>query len=137
MRFLSRSMIMSRPRSEATAASSQAYRFHRLRDGWAQRQPVSANPLPLLNQHTVSLKEAPNAGSIPPDYFFENRRQHSQSTRAENGSLRNLRNMRRLRNRNGETIARIQLQHHVNIGAAISRIDNVVRAHHVLSQQLV
>src|ERR1039458_9784379 len=120
-----------------TGISRQAYRFRRLDDGRTQREPVGANALPLLNEHAVGLEKTANPGSLPSHYFFENGRQHRQSAGAKYRALRNLRDVWGLRDRDGKTIARIQLQHHVNIGAAISRIDNVVGTHDVLGQQLV
>src|ERR1700728_637180 len=45
--------------------------------------------------------------------------------------------MRRLRNRDGKAIARVDFQHHVNVGASISRVNDVVGTHYMLYQQLL
>src|ERR1700722_11025758 len=45
--------------------------------------------------------------------------------------------MRRLRARDGQTVTRIDLQHHVNVGDAITRIDDMIGTDDVLGQQLI
>src|ERR1700683_514083 len=74
---------------------------------------------------------------LPSGNFFENRRQHGQSAGAEHRALRDLGNVGRLRNRDGEAVTRVELQHHVNIGAAVSRINYVIGTGDVLGEQLV
>src|SRR5579871_6305971 len=118
-------------------ASGNAYRLGVFGRGPPHRQPVRANPLPLLNEHAIGLEEGANTRALPAGDIFENRRQHGERATAENGTPGDLRNMRRLGDGDGQAVARIDLQHHVNIGAAVARIDDVIGADYQFRQQLI
>src|SRR5437764_7551617 len=96
-------------------ASNYGHRFRWLCDRRADSEPIGADALPLLNQHAAGFEESTNAGALPSRNFFENGRQHCKSAGAQHRALGDLRNMRRFRNRDGESVASVDLEHHVDI----------------------
>src|ERR1039458_2775432 len=105
--------------------------------GGANRQPVCADTLPFLDQHSVGLEEAANAVAFPARDFFQNRRQHREGTAAQHGALRDLRNIRRLGDGNRESVARVDVQDNVNVGTAVAGVNHVIGAGDLLQKQLI
>src|SRR5262249_20284248 len=89
-------------------------------------QPVGANAIPLVNEHSLRLEELSDAEPRPGHDIFEDRCQNGQCIAAEHSSLGDLRDGARLGDSDCESIPRIDVQHHVYIGAAVPAIDHVV-----------
>src|SRR5262249_52327722 len=70
-----------------------------------------------------------DGSAVPAENHFENGDDHSQRVAAENGALGDLRYVFGLGDRDGESVTCVDVQHHVNIGAAIADVHNVVRRH--------
>src|SRR3984893_15676116 len=95
----------------------------RRRNRRTQCEAIGPNPFPFLDRHAVGLKELTNAHALPAHDFFKNRSHYGKRIRAEHRSLSDLRNVWRLRNRDGQAVARVHMQHDVNIGAAVANVN--------------
>src|SRR4029077_4768089 len=71
------------------------------------------------------------------DHIFQDGCQHGQRIAAQDGSFRYLRNKLGLGNSDGEAVANVDVQHDVDIGAAVTHIDDVVRANLSFGLELV
>src|SRR5258708_7603151 len=99
----------------------------RRRNRRTQCEAIGANPFPFLDWHAVGFKELTNAHAPPARDFFKNRSHYGKRIRAEHRSFSDLRNVWRLRNRDGQAVACVHMQHDVNIGAAVANVNHMVR----------
>src|SRR5581483_9723957 len=103
----------------------------------AQRQPVGADPLPLLNQESIRFEEGADLRALPAGNVLQHRDEHRDGIAAEHGALRDLGYMTRLGNSDGEPIAEVDVQHDVNVGAAVADVHDVVGADLQLLLQVI
>ena len=71
------------------------------------------------------------------DNFFEDGDEDAESTGAENGALGDVRDVFGFGDGDGETVAGVDVQHHVDVGAAIAGIDYVIGADFHFGLELV
>src|SRR5437868_7078754 len=82
-------------------------------------------------------KKLSNLKSFPAHNIFQNRRQNRQRIAAEHRPLGDLGDVFRLGNRYGETVALVDVQHHMKVRAAVARIDDMIRPNLKLRLQLI
>src|ERR1035441_6170479 len=94
------------------------------------RDPQRVRPhlVPLLQQKTVRIEEAPNLRCVPTHNLLQHRDQHAQRVLAQNRAPRNRRQVAVLRHRNRQPVQPVHVQHHVDVGASVPHVHNPVVA---------
>src|SRR5437899_10271157 len=96
--------------------------------GGSKCKPVGSYFIPPLYQKAVRLEELADSGSLPAYNFLQDRHKYGVRIGAEHRSFCDLGDIFALRNCDGEAVAHIHVQHHVDIGTAVANIDDLVRA---------
>src|SRR4030095_9349982 len=92
----------------------------------ADRQPIRPNLVPLLNKQSLSFEGGADLGGVPSHDLFQNGDQYTQRVVTENSTLGDLRNAFGFRYRDREPLAPIHVQHHMDVGAAVTHVDNSI-----------
>ena len=85
----------------------------------------------------MGFEKGTYARGVPSNQVLQDRDKHAQSIVAEDRSFGNLGNLFRLRNRNGEAIASVHMQHDMNIRASVSNIHNSISRYLQFDLQVV
>src|SRR4051812_41470057 len=92
----------------------------------ANGEPVGANPVPLLDQHTMLFEEAANPRAVVAEDVLEHGDQHAERVVAHDSAPRDARDVARFRCGDGETVAAVDVQHHMDVGAAVADVDHTL-----------
>src|SRR5215471_2292171 len=95
---------------------------------FADGEPVGANFIPFLDQKASGFESCPNAGGRPAGDILEDRDEETECVVAENGSPRDLGYELGFRDRDSISVAAIDMEHDVDIRAAVADIDDAVLA---------
>ena len=104
---------------------------------WTQCDPIGLHSIPVLNQEAVGLEQLPNARTLPSRNLLQDWYQCSQRVIAEYGPLGNLSDVLRLRHGDSESVAPVDMQHHVNVGTAVADVHDVGRRNPQLFLELI
>ena len=91
-------------------------------------EPVGAHAVPFLDEQALLLKEGADARGVPAGDFLQDGDHDAQGVVAKDGALGNGSDVPRLRNGNGEALAPVHMQHDVNVGPAVSDVEDAFRA---------
>src|SRR5690348_6395866 len=89
----------------------------------ANREPVGADAIPLLDEQSAILEEGANAHRVPAGDLLEHGNEHAQRVVADDRPTRDLGDEPRLGGGDGQPVAAIDVEHHVNVGAAVADVD--------------
>jgi len=102
--------------------------------GWehgtgAESDPVGLDAFPALNEEAVGFEELADSGTRPSGDFFEDRNQRSEGIIAQDSALGDLGYVFGFGDGDGEPVVAVDVEHDVNIGAAVADVDYVVEGH--------
>src|SRR5262245_302414 len=85
----------------------------------------------------MGLEKVANRGALPTDDSFQDRDQHGKRIAPQHAALGDLGNVFGFRDGDGEAVAQVDMQHDVQVGAAVTHVNNVVGTDLQLGLQLV
>src|SRR3989475_8433470 len=100
-------------------------------------QPIRPDSVPLLDRQAVLLEKRADARRIHAYDLLEDGHQHAQRVVTNDGASCDLRDQLGFGRGDGEAVAPVDVQHHVDVGTAVPDIDDPVRAHLQRRLQLV
>src|SRR5260221_1464088 len=103
----------------------------------ADSEPIRPNFLPFLQHEAVRSEQGANALRLPGGKLLENRHQNTKRVVAENRAPRDTCHVLRFRYRHGQSIAAVDVQHDVNVGASVSHVHHAVVADFERSLELL
>lgn len=90
-----------------------------------------------MDQEAAGLEEGADLRAVPADNFFEDGHEHGERVGAEHGARSDVADMLGLGDGDGEAVARVHVEHDVDVGSAVAGVDDVIRANLQLGLQLV
>src|SRR5580700_2601148 len=100
-------------------------------------EQIRLHLVPLLNEEALRFKHIANRQGVPSRHVFEYRDQDRQRVIADDRPLRDRRQVFVLRHRYGVTVAAVDVQHDVNVRAAVAHIYDAVRPDFQRLQQMI
>ena len=90
-----------------------------------------------MKLQSIRLEERPDVARAPPEHLLQDRHHHARRIVAEQRGLRDARQLFVLGDRNRIALAVVDVQHHVDVRAAIPDIDRSIRSDPELVLQLL
>src|SRR6266496_3562766 len=90
---------------------------------FADREPIGAYAVPLLNQQALLLEHNSNLSRVVSSDLLENGNQDAECVVTDHRTSRDLSDVTSFRGGNRQTLAAVHMQHDVNVGATVANVD--------------
>src|SRR5579864_1882210 len=94
--------------------------------GFANGERICPHFFPILEHESVRFEQCANLYGIPTGNLLHDGNHHAQGIVAQDGALRDRGDVLVLGDSNGQSVEPVQVQHDVNIGAAVTDIDYAI-----------
>src|SRR5712664_494799 len=115
--------------SARSSPCSEVQPNHAVARAIADREPIRADAVPLLNHEAVIFKEGADLARSESGDLLETGHEHAQGVVADHRALRDVRDFACFRHGDREAIAAIDVQHHGNVRLPVSHVHDLIPRH--------